>query len=127
MQLRQFDRMVENFGRMLAMGISFVCGSDAGVRDTPFSDTARELIWMERAGMTPVQALRTATLEAAAALHLQDIVGRIARGYSADLIVLDADPLEKLDHLMSPSAVIARGVIVSSRGATLQCPEGLSS
>ena len=44
MQLRQFDLMLENFSRLLGMGIPFVCGSDAGVRDTPFSDTARELI-----------------------------------------------------------------------------------
>jgi imidazolonepropionase-like amidohydrolase len=117
MRLRQFDLMLENFGRMLAMGIPFVCGSDAGVRDTPFSDTARELTWMRWAGMTPVQALRAATIEAAAALRLQDYIGRIARGYSADLLVLDDDPLPDFKRLISPSTVIARGAVVKADGS----------
>lgn len=115
-QLRQFDAMLENFRRMLAMGIPFVCGSDAGVRDTPFADTARELIWMNRAGMSPVAALRAATIEAAAALHLEDHIGRIAPGYCADLIVLDADPLQDLQHLTAPLGVIARGAVVKANG-----------
>ena len=59
---------------------------------------------MNWAGMTPVGALRTATIEAAAALHLENSIGRIAPGYSADLIVLDADPLNRLENLMSPTA-----------------------
>ena len=113
-QLRQFDIMLENFATMLAMGIPFVCGSDAGVRDTPFSDTARELAWMQHAGMTPIQALRAATIEAAAVLHLEDRIGRIARGFSADLIAFDADPLASPQGFMSPVGVIARGVIVKA-------------
>lgn len=115
-QLRQFDLMLENFTKMLAMGIPFVCGSDAGVRDTPFSDTARELIWMNWAGMTPLQALRTATLEAAAVLHLQKSIGRIAAGFSADLVVFDDDPLVSLETFMLPLGVIARGAAVKAHG-----------
>jgi len=113
-QLRQFDIMLENFATMLAMGIPFVCGSDAGVRDTPFSDTARELAWMQHAGMTPIQALRAATVEAAAVLHMKERIGRIARGFSADLIAFDADPLASPDGFMSPVGVITRGVVVKA-------------
>lgn len=111
-QLRQFDIMLENFGTMLAMGIPFVCGSDAGVRDTPFSDTARELAWMQHAGMTPIQALRAATVEAAAVLHMENRIGRIAQGFSADLIAFDTDPLASPEGFISPVGVIARGVVV---------------
>jgi imidazolonepropionase-like amidohydrolase len=119
-QLRQFDIMIENFGRMLAMGIPFVCGTDAGVRDTPFSDTALELVWMQRAGMTPLQALRAATLGAAAVLRLDDEIGRIAPGYAADLLVLDDDPLMRLDRLASPACVLARGAVVKATGSLAQ-------
>lgn len=116
-QLRQFDVMLDNFGWMLSMGIPFVCGNDAGVRDTPFSDTARELVWMGRAGMKPVEALRAATTEAAAALHMEDSIGRIAPGFSADLLAFDADPLADLSVLAAPAAVIARGNVVRAEGS----------
>lgn len=115
-QLQQFDLMIENFGRMLAMGIPFVCGTDAGVRDTPFSDTALELVWLERGGMSSVEALRAATLEAAAALHLDRQIGRIAPGYAADLLVFEDDPLERLDRFAAPAGVMARGAIVKASG-----------
>ena len=116
-QLRQFDVMLDNFGWMLSMGIRFVCGNDAGVRDTPFSDTAQELVWMGRAGMKPVEALRAATTEAAAALHMEDNIGRIAPSFSADLIAFDADPLADLTVLAAPAAVIARGNVVRAEGS----------
>ncbi len=122
-QLLQFDLMIENFGRMHDMGIPFVCGTDAGVRDTPFADTYRELVWMQRAGITPLQALRAATLEAADVLRLGDAVGRIAPGYAADLLVVDDDPLERIEALAEPRWVIASGAVVRAGEAAVRTSE----
>ncbi|MBF9235421.1 amidohydrolase family protein [Microvirga alba] len=91
--LRQFDIMVENFGKMVELGIPMVCGNDAGVRDTPFEDTWLEFAWLVKGGLPAADAIRAATSGAAKALLIDDSVGRIARGYSADIIAVASDPL----------------------------------
>jgi len=69
-------------------------GSDAVY--TMFGRNTRELVWFVKAGLTPEQALATATTTAAALLDMPDRLGRVAPGYLADLVVLSHDPVENL-------------------------------
>lgn len=103
--LRQFDRMVENFGRLLALGIPMVCGTDAGVRDTGFDETWRELVWMTQGGMSDIEAIRAASLNSARVIGMADEVGRIAPGFRADFVALERSPLEDIAAYRSPQAV----------------------
>jgi imidazolonepropionase-like amidohydrolase len=109
--LVQFDKMIDHFGRLVRLGVPIVCGNDAGVNQTPFDTTWLEVVWMIKAGQSSVEALRSATVGAAKALLIDDHVGRIEKGYSADIIALASNPLEDAAALKSPSFVMARGTV----------------
>jgi imidazolonepropionase-like amidohydrolase len=109
--LVQFDKMIDHFGRLVRLGVPIVCGNDAGVNQTPFDTTWLEVVWMIKAGQSSVEALRSATVSAAKALLIDDHVGRIEKGYSADIIALASNPLEDAAALKSPSFVMARGTV----------------
>jgi imidazolonepropionase-like amidohydrolase len=66
---------------------------------------------MARAGLTPLQILRAATTHGAAAMNLPDDIGAIAPGRLADLIILDADPLERVGNLSAIHRVVKDGRI----------------
>ncbi|HKW35054.1 MAG TPA: amidohydrolase family protein [Candidatus Acidoferrum sp.] len=72
-------------------GVKFAMGSDAIY--TMFGENTRELAWFVKAGMTPEQALRTATTSAAQLLGKEKELGAIAPGYFADLVAVEGDPL----------------------------------
>lgn len=91
--------------RAHAMGIPVLFGTDAGVFE--HGRNAEELaLYVDLAGMTPTEVLRSATIEAARFLEIDDEIGRLAPGYSADLIAVSGDPLadvralEQVDHVM---------------------------
>ncbi len=84
-------RNLETARRAHAAGVTFAMGSDAVF--TGFGQNTRELGWFVEAGMTPAEALATATINGAALLGLEDRLGRVAPGYLADLVVVDGDPL----------------------------------
>jgi imidazolonepropionase-like amidohydrolase len=65
------------------------------------------------AGLTPVEALRSATSESAQALGIDDLTGTLAPGFAADLVVVDGDPLADLACLARPVAVMTRGLWVT--------------
>src|SRR5574341_1504373 len=84
----------KNLKKLWDAGIKVVFGSDSGppARFQGFFEH-RELELMVEAGLTPAQALQTATLNAAEALRISDNFGTLAKGKRADMILLDADPL----------------------------------
>ena len=108
-ELEQHEIMLENFGRLVGLGIPMVCGTDAGVRDTPFEDTWIELQLMAKSGLSNIETIRTATLNASRALRLEHEIGRIAVGYSADLVALAASPLACIGAYRDPLFVFSRG------------------
>ncbi len=108
-ELEQHEIMLENFGKLVRLGIPMVCGTDAGVRDTPFEDTWIELELMARSGLSNVQTIRSVTLNAARVLKLELEIGRIAVGYSADLIALKASPLTYMAAYRDPVHVFCQG------------------
>ena len=85
------ERNFEPVRRAVKAGVRLGMGSDAVY--TMFGQNTRELEWFIKAGMTPAQALGTATTTAAALLGVDDRLGRIAPGYLADLVAVEGDPL----------------------------------
>ena len=103
----------DNLRRAAAAGVPIALGTDV---NNPFVypgySAHEELSWMLRAGLTPAQALRAATLGSAAMLRSSDRIGRIAPGYEADLLLLSRNPLARIENSRSIVGVIADGVVV---------------
>ena len=95
-----------------ATGVTIVAGSDAGVTETPHDSLHDDLAALVDVGMTPLEALRAATVDAARLLRLPDR-GEVAVGRRADLLVVDRDPLLHLAVLREPLMVIAAGRVVA--------------
>jgi len=92
-----------------AAGVRLVFGTDAGV--LPHGRNATEFDALVTAGLTPIEAIRSATIDAATALRRDDI-GRIAIGAAADLIAIPGDPLRDVSALSQPVFVMRKGKIV---------------
>ncbi len=73
-----------------------------------------ELERLVEAGLTPLQALQSATLHAAAAVDREHEIGQVAPGYIADFIVLKNNPLEDIAHLKEPTSIMAAGTWIGS-------------
>jgi imidazolonepropionase-like amidohydrolase len=81
----------EGFRRAVAAGVRIAYGTDSGVY--PHADVARQLPYMVRHGMTPMQGLQAATIRAAECLEWEDVVGSLSRGRHADIVATRTDPL----------------------------------
>src|SRR3954451_3926323 len=90
---------LESARRAVKAGVKIGMGSDAVY--SMFGQNTRELEWMVKAGMTPAQALATATTTAAALLDQQDRLGRIAPGFVADLVAIDGAPLDNIADVVN--------------------------
>ena len=89
------ERNLETARKAHKAGVKFAMGSDAIY--TMFGENTRELGWFVKAGMTPEQALRTATTNAAELLGHPTELGAVAPGYFADLVAVEGDPLSNID------------------------------
>lgn len=98
------------FRKAVAAGVKIAYGTDAGV--FPHGLNARQFKYMVRYGMTPMQAIQSATTSAAALMGKSADVGVVAPGRYADLIAVAADPLadisalERIDHVMKGGKLI---------------------
>ena len=100
----------DNFRKANAAGVKMVFGTDAGVM--PHKDAGKQFGIMVRFGMTPLQAIRAATLTAADALGRNRDVGAIAVGRFGDIVAVAGNPLEDVTVLERPVAVIKGGARV---------------
>jgi imidazolonepropionase-like amidohydrolase len=96
--------------RSMQEGVRIAMGTDAGIM--PHGDNAKEIIKYVELGMTPMQAIESATTSAAALIRMSDQIGAIGAGYSADVIAVAADPLEDISVLSDVRFVMASGRIV---------------
>ena len=93
------ERNLASVSRGVTLGVKIGMGSDAVY--TMFGQNTRELEWLIKAGMTPAQALQSATTIPAELLGLGDRLGRVAPGYLADLVAVEGDPLTAMPSLFS--------------------------
>jgi imidazolonepropionase-like amidohydrolase len=103
------DLQRENFRRAVAAGVKTAFGTDAGV--FPHGQNARQFAFMVKYGMSPLQALRAATFEAAALMGWSDRMGAVAAGYYADLIAVAGDPLRDITELERVTFVMKGGLV----------------
>ncbi|MBX9897271.1 MAG: amidohydrolase family protein [Qipengyuania sp.] len=97
-------------GQALKWGVPIAFGTDAGVFE--HGRNAREFRLMRAQGMTDRQALASATTGAAKVLGMSSEIGRIAPGYSADIVAVTGDPTQDVTVLEKVEWVMARGRVV---------------
>jgi imidazolonepropionase-like amidohydrolase len=108
-------RAKDSVRRAIAAGVKIAYGTDAGVY--PHGLNARELGTLVLRGMSPLEALRTATVHAAALLGLDDR-GLIAPGRLADLIAVPGNPLEDVTVTERVSFVMKGGQVIKNDGGS---------
>ena len=102
----------ENFQRAYKAGARLAFGTDGGVY--PHGDNAKQFAVMVKLGMTPADAIQTATVNAAELLGWEHTVGTLEPGHFADLIAVDGDPLADITQLERVRFVMKEGVIVKN-------------
>jgi imidazolonepropionase-like amidohydrolase len=102
----------ENFQKAVKAGAKIAYGTDSGVY--PHGWNGKQFFHMVKWGMTPMQAIQSATVNAADLLGWQDRVGQLAPGYYADLIAVPTDPLANITVLEQVGFVMKGGKVVKN-------------
>jgi imidazolonepropionase-like amidohydrolase len=108
------DLQREGFRKAVRAGVKLSFGTDAGVY--PYGLGARQFAYMVRYGMTPMQAIQSATTVAADLLRRKADVGAISPGHFGDLIAVAGDPLQDPDVLTHVVGVIKGGQLIKAAG-----------
>src|SRR5207244_5395371 len=107
----------DNVRRLQETGVTILAGSDMQAGGFPGAGLHREFPLPAESGLTPAQAIRAATLDAARFLAdgKEPDFGVVAEGKRADLLLVDGDPTQDLDALARIRAVIKGGVVLERR------------
>ncbi len=103
----------ETFQKAVKAGVKMAFGTDAGVY--PHGDNAKQFVTMVKYGMTPAQAIRTATQSSADLIGRSQDVGTIEPGKYADIIAVSGDPLADVAVLQSVGFVMKGGVVYKDK------------
>jgi imidazolonepropionase-like amidohydrolase len=107
------QRQRDGFAKAAKAGVRIAFGTDSGVY--PHGDNGRQFAYMVRYGLTPMDAIRSATLSSAQLLGMEREVGSIAPGKFADLVAVEGDPLQDIEKLR-----VVRGVIKAGQQIRLE-------
>ena len=110
--LEEYASIVERFGAVYAAGVKIAFGTDAGVY--PHGRNAEQFQLMVAAGMSPLDAIRSATIVAADLLEQEQNLGEIAVGKYADIIAVRGNPLEDVRALEDVRVVLKEGIVIST-------------
>ena len=102
-------RLQETFVKAYKAGVKIAFGTDAGVYS--HGKNAMEFVYMTEGGMTPMQAIRSATVNAAELLGLKDQLGSIQQGKLADIIAVDENPVKNIAALQHVTFVMKDGQV----------------
>ena len=97
----------DGFVKAVKAGVRIAYGTDSGVY--PHGDNAKQFAYMVRYGLTPMEAIRAATLNSAQLLAKEKDLGSIATGKFADLIAVEGDPLQDINKLRQVRGVVKAG------------------
>ncbi len=100
----------ENFTKAVKAGVKMVMGTDAGVY--PHGDNLKQLSRMVQFGMTPMQALQAASVNAATLLNKENDIGSIKVGAYADIVAVKGKPLEDISVMEDVVFVMQGGIVV---------------
>lgn len=107
------DFLNRHVPRMFKAGVKVIAGTDAGTVPTDFQSLPREIINFSKLGATNLQALQSATINAAEALDIADSIGTLEINKSADIVLLGKNPLDDFENaIRDVKKVIFRGHIV---------------
>ena len=110
--LRVGREMRDMVSRAHAAGVPIAFGTDSGV--SRHGENAREFGLLVEAGLTPTEAIRAATVNAAELLGMSDSLGTLEPGKIADLIAVDGDPLANVEELLDVDWVVKEGRVVKA-------------
>ena len=107
---RTFERMPQIVARLHEQGVMILAGTDAGAMfDFPGFDIHSELAMLVGGGLSPMNAIRTATVNPAMFMGMADSLGTVETGKLADLVLLDANPLDDIRNTERIAAVLQNG------------------
>jgi imidazolonepropionase-like amidohydrolase len=110
MKKREYAKMMQEVHRAQTLGVHLLAGTDITIPYTyPGFSLHDELQLFVEAGLTPMQALETATTNPALLLGLSKAWGRIERGYVANFVLLNADPLTDISNVNKIDSVVVNG------------------
>ena len=104
------DAQREGFEKCVKAGVKIAYGTDSGVY--PHKDVGRQFAYMVRHGMTPMQAIRSATIVSAELLRASDDLGSVEPGKFADLVAVAGDPLDDISVLEDVAFVMKGGDVM---------------
>jgi imidazolonepropionase-like amidohydrolase len=107
------DIQRDNFAKAVKAGVKLSFGTDMGV--FPYGTGAKQFAYMVRYGMSPMQAIQSATIDAAALLRHAADVGSTAPGHYGDLIAVESNPLADIRALEHVVGVIKGGQLITSQ------------
>ncbi|MCO6008927.1 amidohydrolase family protein [Actinoallomurus purpureus] len=103
-KMRMAEAAVDRLGEAVRRGVKVALGTDSGV--FAHGQNLRELGHMVKLGLSPLEAIRAGTLNAAQLLGLDETLGTVEVGKIADLVVCDGDPVADIDTLGDPANVV---------------------
>jgi imidazolonepropionase-like amidohydrolase len=110
MRKREYAKMLEEVHRAQTLGVHLLAGTDTTIPYTyPGFSLHDELKLFVEAGLTPMQALETATTNPSLFLGLSKTWGRVEHGYTANLVLLNADPLADISNVNRIDSVVVSG------------------
>ncbi len=109
-------RVQETVRNAHRIGVTLVAATDTGYGPNSTTTLAHELLELVDVGLTPLEALRAATTNAAALFGMSDRVGSLDEGMEGDMIVLERNPLENIGVVQDVLMVVSDGEVIVQRG-----------
>ena len=114
------ERRFEILRDMWDRGVKFVTGMDSGMTNAHFDDFAYiPEVMVNSMGISPIEAIICATKTSSECLGKENEIGTITPGKSADVLIINGDPSEKIEALHDVDTIVARGSIVKEAGQLL--------